>query len=117
MQALYIVALVLFFFWFFSVLCEEAGKERGDKIVFAESKFAKCDGCGGYLYYVLPGSPAYPDDPGIWTSLCCLGKGCPNYGRKAKIFTSLMISTPQIPLHWTDERVVIENDPRIKIIK
>jgi len=64
----------------------------------------------------LTGSPTYLDDPGMWTSLYCLGKGCPNYGRKAKIFTSLVTFIPHIPLHWTDERVVIVNDPRIKII-
>jgi hypothetical protein len=117
MKTLYVVALVLFFFWFFSVLREKAGKEREDKIVFAESKFAKCDGCGGYLYYMPADSLGYPDDPGIWTSFCCLGKGCPNYGRTAKIFTSLAAFTPHTPLHWTDERVVVENDPRIKIIR
>jgi hypothetical protein len=115
METLYIVALVLFFFWLFSVLREKARKEWEDKIVFTESKVAKCDGCGGYLYNIVDINLCLSEH-GIWISYCCLEKKCPNFGRVARAYTSLVNFMPHIPLYWTDERVVIINDPRIKII-
>ncbi len=112
----YTIAVVIFFFWLFSAFCQEAKKERKNKIILSRSKVIKCDQCGEFLYNNLGEKQISLSDKCAWFTFCRLEKGCSNFRRKARGCTSLVDFVHCMPIFWTDEYLPTEGSAEIKII-